>query len=787
MPRRGSRKGGGAKPPVLADIADASFTEETRKRYLNYALSVITSRALPDVRDGLKPVQRRILYTMYHELRLRHDARYRKSAAIVGDVMGKFHPHGDGAIYDALVRMAQDFTLAAPLVDGRGNFGSPDGDGAAAMRYTEAKLQPLAEHLLMELDKQVVSTRPNYDGTREEPTVLPSRFPHLLVNGSQGIAVGMATAIPPHHLGEVIDACIASIDTPDIDVRTLLQHMRGPDFPTGGELQASKQSLTELYEKGQGSLKLRGEWHVEDADKQAKIIITSIPYGIERRVVVEKIADAVLAKKLPQLVDVRDESDAQCRVVCELKKGADPELAIAYIYKHTPLESNVHVNLTVLVPTAQHDVAAPQRVGLPGLIRHFLDFRFEVITKRLEYDLAALRRRIHILEGFARVFDALDETIAIIRNSEGRSDAAKQLMTRFELDEDQVNAILDLRLYKLARLEILVIQKELAEKRKQADALAALLQKESPRWQLIRDELSELKAQFAIKRRTRILAHTRNVPSYDADAFIVDEDVMVLVTQQGWIKRQQRIRDLQATRLRDGDRVLAVQAGSTRHALALFSNRGSCYVMRMVDVPASTGFGVAIQTLVRMQDGERIVTALSMDPRFLEVPELDAETELEQQTPHLCVVTKLGQCLRLSLRAYRDTTTRAGKRYCRLRDDDEVIAVQLLDSQAQLSCMTRQGHTLSCAATDISLLGGVGKGVTLIKLGQGDEVMGAIALNNATDVLKAVHQSGKVFTLKSGHPKPSRRGGKGHALFKRGRINEVQSPEIVIPVFPTDS
>ncbi|MFW5920618.1 MAG: DNA gyrase/topoisomerase IV subunit A, partial [Polyangiales bacterium] len=617
----------------MASYAEASLADETRKRYLSYALSVITSRALPDARDGLKPVQRRILYTMYNVLRLRHDAKYRKSAAVVGDVMGKFHPHGDVAIYEAMVRQSQDFTMRAPLVDGRGNFGSADGDPPAAMRYTEARLTRIAEELLSELGKETVPFRPNYDGQHFEPVVLPARFPNLLVNGSQGIAVGMATSIPPHNLGEVIDACTALIDDPELTTKKLLKHIKGPDFPTAGQLIASRSDLSKVYEAGQGSLKLRGEWKTESKKGGAsQIVITSIPYGVERSTIVEKIAEVIIGKKLPSLVDVRDESTSECRIVCEIKKGADAQLIMAYLFKHTPMQHNVHINLTCLVPTDKEDVAAPQRLDLHGMLRQFLDFRLDVVTKRLEHDLAQLNKRIHILEGFVTIFDALDETIRIIRRSDGREDAAKKLIKRFELTQEQVDAILDLRLYRLAKLQILMIREELETKRKEAKRIEKLLRSEAARWKLIRAELHELKEEYADGRRTRIVADTRE-PQFEAEDFIVDEDAMVVLTQQGWVKRQQRVKDVSTTRVREGDAVLRIGAGSTKSSVAFFSSYGVCYVTRIVDLPQTTGYGVPVQTLFKMKDGERIVGMQSFDPRFLEVPELDEESE-EIQEPY---------------------------------------------------------------------------------------------------------------------------------------------------------
>ncbi|MFW6085933.1 MAG: DNA gyrase/topoisomerase IV subunit A [Myxococcota bacterium] len=770
----------------MASFVDASLADETRRRYLNYALSVITSRALPDVRDGLKPVQRRILYTMQNELHLRHDGKYRKSAAVVGDVMGKFHPHGDVALYEALVRMAQPFTMRAPLVDGRGNFGSPDGDSPAAMRYTECKLTPLASELLSELGKRTVPFRPNYDGTRSEPVVLPARFPHLLVNGSQGIAVGMATAIPPHNLGEVIHASIALIDDPEADVKKLFKHFKGPDFPTGGELLSTRKELQEVYAAGHGSLKLRGEWKLEEPKGRAnpQIVLTSIPYAVERRTIVEKIAEVILGRKLPALLDVRDESTEDCRIVCEMKKGADPQLVMAYLYKHTPLQTNVQVNLNCLVPTEKADVAAPMRLDLHGVLRHFLDFRMRVVTKRLEFDLEKLRERIHILEGFVIIFDALDETIRIIRRSDGRQDAKKKLIKRFDLSEEQTDAILDLRLYKLAKLEILMIREELDAKRKEADRIERILGSEKELWKLIRAELHELQETYSEPRRTRILQRVEE-PQFDAEDFIVEEDAMVVLTHQGWVKRQQRVRDVSTTRVREGDLVIEVAAGSTKSTVAFFSSTGACYVARIVDIPQTTGYGAPIQTLFKMGDGERIIAMIGMDPRFLEVPPPSEEAP-EPEPPYAVAVTRLGMSLRFSLRGHRDPSTRNGRKYARLKKGDEVIYVGQVEEGEAVACATREGRALICEADEVNVLSGPGQGVMLIKLQKGDAVVGAKVLADEHDQLVVRREGGNDYSISYGKYEIVSRGGKGFQLFKRGKVQGKVWQEPTLPGFPAD-
>ena len=472
--KKGTAGGGGGgrgKPDPFENAGGdpSPLHEVTRVRYLNYALSVITSRALPDVRDGLKPVQRRVLYTMWQQ-RLTSDAKHRKCAKVVGDVMGNYHPHGDSSIYDALVRLAQPFSLRLPLVDGSGNFGSLDGDAAAAMRYTECRLSPSASPILEELNQDTVAFRPNYDGTREEPVVLPAKLPNLLVNGSTGIAVGMATNIPPHNPEEVCQAAIrlldALVEDRELSSRELCRTVKGPDFPTGGQVISTPEEIKAVYETGTGTLKVRATWETGESRKTGDvIIITSIPYAVNKSTLIERIAEVVTSRKMPLLLDVRDVSADDVRIELELKKDADPAKVLAYLYKNTPLQTNFNVNLTCLVPTENPEIGRPERLDLKAILWHFLHFRLEVVTKRLEYELGALSKRIHILEGFETIFDALDEILKIIRQSEGKADAAQKLMKRFGLDAEQTDAILELKLYRLARLEILVIQKELREKR----------------------------------------------------------------------------------------------------------------------------------------------------------------------------------------------------------------------------------------------------------------------------------------------------------------------------------
>jgi DNA gyrase subunit A len=415
------------------------------------------------------------------------DVKHRKCAKVVGDVMGSYHPHGDAALYETLVRMAQPFSLRYPLVDGSGNFGSLDGDSAAAMRYTECRLARISDEMLSEIDQRTVHFRPNYDGTKTEPVVLPARIPNLLINGTTGIAVGMATNVPPHNLGEICTALVKLLDNPDLSSVQLCRYVKGPDFPTGGQILNSSDELKEIYKTGSGTVRLRATWEEAQGSKAGqKIFITSIPYMVNKSTLVERIADVVLSRKLPPLLDVRDVSTDDVRIELEIKKDADPQLVMAYLFKNTPLQSNFIVNLTCLIPTENAEVGRPERLDLKAILWHFLHFRLEVVTNRLDHELESLKRRIHILEGFEKVFDALDEIIKIIRKSDGKADSAEKIMKRFELDADQTDAILELKLYRLARLEILVIQNELADKRKRAKQISALLKDDEGRWQIVR-------------------------------------------------------------------------------------------------------------------------------------------------------------------------------------------------------------------------------------------------------------------------------------------------------------
>jgi DNA gyrase subunit A len=772
---------GGVVGPIEGDLA-----EETRRKYLNYALSVITARAIPDVRDGLKPVARRILFTMDHELRLRHDTRHRKSAKVVGDVIGKYHPHGDSAVYDAMVRLAQDFVMRAPLVDGQGNFGSIDGDAPAAYRYTEARLTAVAGQLLDELGADTVDYRDNYDGTGKEPIVLPARFPQLLVNGGTGIAVGMAMSIPPHNLGEVIKACTALIDEPDLNVKKLLKHIKGPDFPTGGDLVATKSELAEIYETGRGSFKLRARWKLEEGKRGQRLVISAVPYGVEKAAIVEEIGAIIVAKKLPVLIGVQDLSTTDIRVELELDKKAtvDPELVMAYLFKHTRLQVSVKVDMTVLVPTSNVEVGAPQRLDLKQILKHFLDFRFLTVRRRIEHELKQLRARIHILEGFEKIFDDLDRAIKLIRSSDGKADAAAKLMKAFAIDDIQADAILETKLYRLAKLEIEKIREELAAKRQEAARLEALLKSKAKFAALVKSELEAVATQFADPRRTRI-SDEDVTEEFTAESFIVEEDAVVLVTRDGWLKRQRTI-NLETTRMREGDEALALVGGSTRECIILLTNLGSAYVTRINDVPASSGHGVPVQKLFKFKDGERVIAALGTDARVMPEfahPKPELGEDYEEPYPHLLAVTKKGMSLRFTLWGHKDPSTSRGRMFGKLGDGDEFVSAFKVYAEDDVCALTHQGRVLCCKSQEVNLLSGAGKGVIFMKVDSGDHVVAAFTSTTSVVIEKSTGGSQKL----TGEDRTrTSRGGKGRNAFTRGHVKKLKFDPPAVPALGGD-
>ncbi len=798
--------------------------EAAQSRYLNYSLSVITSRALPDVRDGLKPVQRRILYSMHQE-RLTHTAKTRKCAKVVGTVMGEYHPHGDSAIYDAMVRMAQPFSLRMPLIYIQGNYGSIDGDNAAAMRYTECRLAAVSEEVLTDLSSKTVTMKDNYDGSKLEPVVLPSRVPNLLVNGATGIAVGMATNIPPHNLGEVCRALLKFLKDPEIKDYQLVANdaIQGPDFPLGGVVINSKEELREIYRTGHGTIRLRGTTKKGETTRTSKTLqINSIPYAVNKATLVERISDIVVGGKMPLIQDVRDlsggvfdrnsdgkgrkkdnddeETKEEIRIDLILKKDADEQKVLAYLYKNTPLQTNFNVNLTCLVPTENPEACEPKRLGLKEILWHFLHFRLEVVTKRLENELAGLEKRLHILEGFVLIFDALDEIIRIIRRSDGKQDAAQKIMKRFPaakggLDEVQTDAILELKLYRLAKLEINLIEKELADKKKRARAIRKLLKEDtkdtnaSGRWNIVREEISGLLKTYGNtpegKRRTKIEPIDAE-PEYSAEDFIVAENCHVLITRDGWVKRQKLIADPQKSRTREGDGVLACIAGSTRASVAFFSSFGVCYTARMIDIPASTGYGEPIQKLFKLKDGERIVSAISLDPRV--TPNVDEDPKQPDLCPeiHGFAASSGGYALRFGLGAFVEPSTRSGRRFARPGKDSHIVSVHAITGHETILAVTANCRAMICPSDDINYLSGAGKGVMLIKLAKGDKLIGMKPSSSDRDLLTVETNRGAKKTISTAKYRTTSRGGRGNEIQKNGKIAKIVLPPVESPELPTE-
>ncbi|MGL4421228.1 MAG: DNA gyrase/topoisomerase IV subunit A, partial [Gemmataceae bacterium] len=658
---------------MAESIETVSIAGEARARFLRYAMSVVVDRALPDIRDGLKPVQRRILYGMYYDLNLTFDRKQAKSALIVGRVMGDYHPHGNLALYDAMVRMAQEWVLRVPLVHGEGNFGSVDGDPPAAERYTEAKLSRAAEYLLSEIDQETIDYRDNYSSTKKEPLVLPAQFPNLLVNGTAGIAVGMATNIPPHNLGDVLRGCILLIDQPESTVANLLDKVKGPDFPLGGKIVTDRASLRKIYEEGTGSIKVQGEWKLEEFAKgKYQIVITSIPYGVNKGLLESAIGEIIESKKLPMALGVANETNDKegMRIVVELKPGADANLVMAYLYKHTELQKNFSYNMTALVPSEDGRVMVPRDgLSLRDMLRYFLDFRFLTVKRRYEYELRVLQRRIHLLDGFRIIFNALDKAIKLIRESSGKADAAEKLMKEFTLDEEQTNAILDAQLYKIAQMEIKKILDELREKKQKAAEIELLLGSKKKLWAVIRGEFEAISEKFPERRKTR-MASDEDVLEFDEEAYIVRENTNVVLTRDGWVKRVGRLQSVESTRVREGDEVIAVAPASTLDTVVFLADDGTAYTLRVNDVPASSGYGEPISKFFKIADQVRITNVISTDPRFTPVDQ--AENRGLPGGPYILVATSAGNVLRMPLAGFRPESTKAGRRYAKLDEKDKV-------------------------------------------------------------------------------------------------------------------
>ncbi len=769
-------------------LIETALHDEVEKRYLAYALSTIVSRALPDVRDGLKPVHRRILYAMYG-MRLGEASRMRKSAAVVGEVIGKYHPHGDQAAYDSLVRMAQDFSLRYPLVQGTGNFGSVDGDSPAAMRYTETRLSPFAGLLLREIDQGTTEFRPTYDGMGQEPDVLPAAIPNLLINGSSGIAVGMSCSFPPHNLREVISACRAAIKNPDLDVKGLLKHVKGPDFPTGGETLDQPERLVEIYASGHGSVTVRGTFEIEEQGRgRANLIVTSIPYSVNKSRLIERIAALIRDKKLKHVHDVRDESTEDVRIVLELK-GSDvkPDSVMAFLYKHTELQVNFLINFIAITPQG-----VPDRLGLDRIIRYFLDFRYEKTVQRLQHRLDILRKRIHILEGFRILFQDLDKALAIIRSARSRKEAEQGLKDHFDLDDEQVDAILEMRLYKLVGMEIGKLLEELTIKKREAGEIERDLASPERLWQIVDNELAEISKKFGDDRRTRIVAESQATAlEYDPEEFVDHEDTTVILSRQGWIRRiKSEVEDASGLKFREGDGLFGLVRVNTGRTVALFSNLGKVYVVRAIDIPATTGFGEPLGSLLGFADGESVVGMIAPDPvrsetqepghmgtdqdsggsedeeqvqfEMFDVPapeEKEGEAGPTVTMDRGVVMTRSGKGFRFDYEILREPTKRMGRKLVNLREGDETLGV-IPETGSLLAVASDSGNILVFPLDQVPILSGPAQGVRIVKLKAGSTAV-AFVMAKSEDTLEVKPKKGKLKVFAIGDLPTANRAGQG--------------------------
>jgi DNA gyrase subunit A len=695
-------------------VSQISIEQEIKKSYLEYSLSVIVGRAIPDVRDGLKPVHRRILYAM-HELSNSWNRPYKKSARVVGDVIGKYHPHGDSAVYDALVRMAQDFSMRDPLVDGQGNFGSIDGDAAAAMRYTEVRMARLTAEFLGDIDKDTVNWRANYDNSLQEPVVLPTKVPNLLLNGSAGIAVGMATNIPPHNLGELVDGTIHLLDNPDCTIGDLTAFIKGPDFPTAASLYGGR-GLADAYATGRGTIRIRGTAEIEEAKNgRQSIVITEIPYAVNKSTLVEKIAQLVNDRKIEGVSDLRDESDRKgIRIVIDLKKGSIAEIIVNSLYKYTQLETSFGINMMAVVDNR------PMLLNIKQILEHFLRHRREVILRRTRFDLDKAEKRAHILEGLRIAVDNIDEVVQLIKTSASPVEAKSRLMERFELSEIQSQAILDMRLQRLTGLEHEKLLEEYRELIKRIEYLNSILKSDEVLKGVIRDELAEIRKTFATPRRTVIIE--QDPDAIDIEDLIADEDVVITFTRRGYIKRvpldsyqQQRRggKGIAGTATSEGDMLHSLLTTSNHQSLLLFTNQGRMHQLKVHRVPEGSRYakGAHIANLIPLEKDEYVATALSVrdfaEDRFF------------------LFVTKRGMVKRTLASLYRNVRS-SGIKAVLLRDDDELIMVRQIDQTDEVVLCTREGTAIRFSVTEVRPMGRTASGVKGIALRGNDMVMGAV-------------------------------------------------------------
>ena len=728
-----------------------------RSSYIDYSMSVIVGRALPDVRDGLKPVHRRILYDMT-ELGVTPDKPHRKSARIVGDVLGKYHPHGDSSVYDAMVRLAQEWNIRYPLVDGHGNFGSVDGDSAAAMRYTEARMTPFALQMLRDLNKDTVDFQPNFDGDEKEPVVLPSRYPNLLVNGSNGIAVGMATSIPPHNLGDVIDATVRMIDDENCDIEDLIDIIQAPDFPTGAQI-LGRNAARKAYRTGQGKIKVRSKYEFEETSRgKMQIVFTEIPYQVNKARLIEKIAELVKDKRIEHISDIRDESDRDgMRIVVELKKDANPQITLNRLFKHTQLQDTFSVIMIALVD------GQPKLLNLYDILDNYIKFQKEVVTRRTRYDLKKAEERAHILEGYIIALDNIDEVIKVIRSS--YNDAKQKLMERFGLSDVQAQAILDMRLARLQGLEREKIEAEYAELMEKINWYQAILSDEKILMGVIKGELLEIKEKFSDERRTEIVADSSEIDESD---LIQEQQVAITLTHLGYIKRvamdtyktQKRGgKGITGITTRENDFVKNMIITSTHDHLMFFTNTGKAHRMKAYEIPEAqrTAKGTPAVNFLNLMQHERITAVIPLS-------EFDSDK-------YLIAVTKKGTIKKTALAQF-DTNRKSGLIAINLKDGDELIGIKQTSGTSNVIIVTKHGKSICFSEEDVRPMGRIAAGVRAIQLEEGDEVV-AMELAEKDEELLVVTQAGYGKRTPVKDYKIQARGGKGLLTYDKAKFKKT--------------
>lgn len=733
-------------------IIDVTIEDEMQKSFIDYAMSVIVSRAIPDVRDGLKPVHRRILYSMY-ELGLTPDKGFRKSARIVGDVLGKYHPHGDSSVYDAMVRMAQDFSTRYLLVEGHGNFGSIDGDSPAAMRYTEARMARIATELLADINKDTVDFSPNFDETLKEPQVLPARFPNLLVNGSSGIAVGMATNIPPHNLGEVIDGVVALIDNPDISIEELMDYIKGPDFPTGGII-LGREGIKKAYATGKGRIVTRAKTHIEEiSGNRSRIIVTEIPYQVNKAKLIERIAELVKDKRIEGISDIRDESDRHgMRIVIDLKRDVNPNVVLNYLFKHTQMQDTFGANMLALVD------GEPRLMNLKEILHHYINHQKDVIIRRTKYDLDKAEARAHILEGLLVALDHIDEVINLIRSSRTDQIAKEGLMEKFDLSERQAQAILDMRLRRLTGLERDKLQEEYEGLLNTIKELKDILANDHLQYAIIKEELLEIKRKYNDDRRTEITSAPGEI---DIEDLIDEHDVVLTLTHLGYVKRtpldtyksQRRGgRGITGLQTREEDFVYDLFVTSTHQRLLIFTSLGKVYELKAYEIPEAgrQARGTAIINLLDLMPGERVQAV---------IPVNDFE-----ESKYLLMCTKSGLVKKTPLKEY-ENIRKAGLIAINLKEDDEVIGVQLTDGDREVLLASHKGMCIRFHESDVRPMGRAAMGVKGIELDEDDYVIDMGLVSDEGQIL-TISENGYGKRTPIDEYRVQRRGGRGIITMK---------------------